>query len=117
MWEKVFHPWEFINDELKARKRTQREFADIIGTPVAEVNKLIKGKTNITAELAVRIWEAFWVSAETRMNLQVGYSLEKARKKEKKRIERVHIKLKEYWFEDLSLKNKEEILEELWLNN
>ena len=117
MVEKAFHPWTYINDELKARKRTQREFADIIGTPVAEVNKLIKGKTNITAELAVRIWEAFWVSDTTRMNLQIAYSLEKARKKEKKRIERVHIKLKEYWFEDLSLKSKEEIYKELWIEN
>ncbi|MCR5411502.1 MAG: helix-turn-helix transcriptional regulator [Patescibacteria group bacterium] len=45
-------------DELKARKITQKTFADIIDVPVSALNEIIKGKKNLTPELCVRIEEA-----------------------------------------------------------
>ena len=51
----------------------------------------------------MRIGEAFGTSADFWMNRQIQYSLDIAKKDEAKRIKRVHEKLKEYGFEDLSL--------------
>lgn len=97
-----FHPWEDIGEELEARGRTQRQFADIIWISAPELNNIIKGKKNLTPALAVRIGEAFGTSAEVWMNMQTQYSLSIAKKEEAKRIARVHEKLKEYWLEDLA---------------
>ena len=63
----------------------------------------------MTPALAVRIGEAFGTSAEVRMNMQIHYSLDLAKKEEAKRIERVHEKLKEYGFEDLTKLDDETI--------
>ena len=99
----AFHPGEDIWEELEARGWTQRQFADIIEISAPELNNIIKGKKNLTPALAVRIGEAFGTSAEVWMNMQTQYSLALAKKDEAKRIKRVHEKLKEYGFEDLSL--------------
>ena len=96
MKKHFFHPWGYLLDELKARKITQKTFADIIDVPVSALNEIIKGKKNLTPELCVRIEEALWISARFRMNLQVAYSLWIAKQKESKRIERVKAKLKGY---------------------
>ena len=105
----AFHPGEDIWEELEARWWTQRQFADIIGISAPELNNIIKGKKNLTPALAVRIGEAFGTSAEVRMNMQIHYSLDLAKKEEAKRIERVHEKLKEYGFEDLAKLDDETI--------
>jgi len=105
----AFHPGEDIWEELEARGWTQRQFADIIGISAPELNNIIKGKKNLTPALAVRIGEAFGTSAEVRMNMQIHYSLDLAKKEEAKRIERVHEKLKEYGFEDLTKLDDETI--------
>ncbi len=105
----AFHPGEDIWEELEARGWTQRQFADIIGISAPELNNIIKGKKNLTPALAVRIGEAFGTSAEVRMNMQIHYSLDLAKKEEVKRIERVHEKLKEYGFEDLAKLDDETI--------
>lgn len=96
-----FHPWEEIWEELEARGWTQRQFADIIGISAPELNNIIKGKKNLTPALAVRIGEAFGISAEVWMHMQIQYSLDLAKKEEAQRIARVHEKLKEYGFKDL----------------
>lgn len=96
----AFHPWEYIADELKERRWTQREFADIIWIPAPELNAIIKWRKNLTPALCVRIWEAFWTSSQLWMNLQTGYSLAIAKEEEEERIKRVHEKLKEYHYEE-----------------
>ena len=95
----AYHPWEYLDDELKARNWTQRQFADIIWIPAPELNAIIKWRKNLTPALCVRIGEAFWTSADLWMNMQTWYSLSVARKEEKARIKRVHEKLKEYSLE------------------
>jgi len=47
------HPGILIQDELKERKIKQREFANLLGMPAPVLNDLIKGKRNITPEIAV----------------------------------------------------------------
>ena len=85
----AFHPWEYIEDELNARWRTQRQFAELIDISAPALNALIKGERNITPALAVRIGIAFGTWAEYWVNLQTGYDLYLAEKTEEKRIQKV----------------------------
>ncbi len=71
----AFHPWEYISDELKARKWSQSMFADIIGISRYEVNDIIKWRRNITPRLAFRMWEALGIGSETLLNLQNIYDI------------------------------------------
>ena len=103
MEKKFFHPWGYLKRELKARKITQKVFADIIDVPLSALSEIINGRKNLTPDLCVRIEEALWISAETRMNLQIYYWLGISRKKESKRIQRVRGKLKEYHIENDNL--------------
>jgi HTH-type transcriptional regulator/antitoxin HigA len=55
----AYHPGEHILEELEARERTQKWFAELLEITTAEINDLIKGRRNITPRLALRIGEAF----------------------------------------------------------
>jgi plasmid maintenance system antidote protein VapI len=111
----VSHPWKYIGRELEARNWKQKEFADVIWISAPALNAIIKWEKNLTASLSVRIWEAFWTSAEVRMRLQIRYSIEQANNYERERISDVHKKLKKYWLKDLSLLSDEDFVKEFWL--
>lgn len=64
-------PGEMLSEEfLKPLKLTQKVFADHIGVDIKTVNRLIKGRTAITPELAVKFAAALSTSAEFWLNLQ-----------------------------------------------
>ena len=44
----MLHPGRYLSEQIKLRWRTQKQFADLIGKKVSEVNELINGKRNIT---------------------------------------------------------------------
>ena len=44
----MLHPGRYLANEIKQRQRTQKQFADLIGKKVSELNELINGKRNIT---------------------------------------------------------------------
>ena len=46
----MIHPGRYLANEIKQRKRTQKQFADLLGKKVSEVNELINGKRNITIQ-------------------------------------------------------------------
>jgi HTH-type transcriptional regulator/antitoxin HigA len=71
----VFHPGEYLLDELNARGWTQTEFAEIVRRPVKSINEIINGKKGITPETAREIAAAFGEEAETWMNLDTAYNL------------------------------------------
>ena len=71
----VFHPGEFIREELDARGWTQDDLAAIIGRPIQVVNLIINGKKEITPRTATELAAAFGSSAELWMNLQSAYDL------------------------------------------
>jgi addiction module HigA family antidote len=69
-----FHPGEILLEEfLKPAGITQTAFARKIGWTHARLNELIKGKSNITAEMALDLAEALGTSAKLWMNLQETY--------------------------------------------
>ena len=71
----VLPPGEFIREELEARGWTQRDFAQILGRPLQNLNGIINGKTAITAATAKQIALAFGTSPELWLNLETAYRL------------------------------------------
>ena len=77
-------PGEMLSKEfLKPLKLTQKAFADHIGVDIKTVNRLIKGHTAITPELAVKFSAAFSMSAEFWLNLQHSVDISKVHQRSK----------------------------------
>lgn len=74
----VFHPGEYLKDELELRGWSQTEFAEIINRPLRLVNEIIKGKRGITPETAKEFGASLGTSAELWMNLHTAYHLWKS---------------------------------------
>ena len=75
----VFHPGEDLKDELEARNISQAELAEKLGMNRSQVNEIIKGKRNITADLALLLEKVLGIDAEYWLNAQKQYELDKAR--------------------------------------
>lgn len=71
----VFPPGEFLLEELEERGWSQREFAEILGRPVAAVNEIIKGKRSITPATAKELAAALGTSPFFWLNLEAAYQL------------------------------------------
>lgn len=78
----AYHPWAYIQDELEARNRSQKQFAEIIWLANSEVNLLIKGKRNITPHLAFIISKAFWEDMYVWLALQSKWDVYQEEMKE-----------------------------------
>lgn len=76
----VDHPGTFIAEELEARAWAQADLAYILGINGSQLNRLIKGTTDITPDSAVALADAFDMPAEFFLNLQKQYDLAKVRK-------------------------------------
>jgi HTH-type transcriptional regulator/antitoxin HigA len=71
----VFHPGEFLREELEARGWSQIEFAEIVERPRQAINEIINGKRGITAKTAHEFAAAFGTSPEYWMNLQKAHEM------------------------------------------
>ena len=71
------HPGSILQDELRERKISQKEFAVSIGMQASHLSALIHGVRNITADIAQRLERALGIPAYIWMNLQSQYQLEK----------------------------------------
>lgn len=67
------HPWLYIQQELTKRWRTQKDFANILGKKVSEVNELIKGKRNITIQRDILLAAIFDTEPKKWIGLQMEY--------------------------------------------
>lgn len=70
----AIHPWEIIGEELKARRWSQKKFAELSWLTVKQVRNLIKWKLDITSDLAKSIANTFWTSIQLWLNLQNRYN-------------------------------------------
>lgn len=73
----VFHPGEFIREELEERGWTQTHLAEIMGRPSATISQIITGKKSVTPETARELASTFGTSAELWLNLQSAFDLSK----------------------------------------
>ncbi|MEL6375752.1 MAG: HigA family addiction module antitoxin [Pseudomonadota bacterium] len=72
-------PGEIIREEMEAKGWTQTDLAFILGYSEQTVNKLLNGKSGLTADMAKALAEAFGTSAELWAGLQKDWELRCAR--------------------------------------
>ena len=103
----IDHPGTFIAEELKSRVWAQADLAYILGMDDTQLNKLIKGKTDITPDTAVALGDAFDMPAEFFMNLQNAFDLLRAKKADPGVLKRARLSvfpiremIKRGWIED-----------------
>lgn len=69
----ISHPGETILDLLEEKGLTQAEFADRAGFTKKHVNELVKGKSAITADAALRLERVLGSTADFWLNREVRY--------------------------------------------
>jgi len=74
---KPMHPGEILLEEfLKPMGITQYRLAKDISVQPTRINQIVKGKTSISADTALRLGRYFQMSAQFWLNLQAHYDLE-----------------------------------------
>ncbi len=91
---KVPHPGLIIQQELEERGWTQADLAQILGKTEGKVSEIIRGRREITAEMAQLLGSAFGTSPALWLNLETNYRLSLAKKNEQ--AERTALKSKLY---------------------
>ncbi|MGH8489131.1 MAG: HigA family addiction module antitoxin [Gammaproteobacteria bacterium] len=82
MMKNPFHPGEILLEEfLKPADLTQTAFAKKIGWARPRLNAFIKGKYNVTADVALDLAAATRTTAKFWMNLQATWDLAQAIKR------------------------------------
>jgi len=72
-------PAEILREEfLLPLGMTQRELADHIGCDVKVINRLVNGRTSVSAEMALRLGATFRTSPEFWLNAQKALDLFRA---------------------------------------
>jgi addiction module HigA family antidote len=75
----AIHPGEILGDELEALGLSARKFAAHIGVPPNSVTDILNGDRKITAEMAMRLGQAFGTGEHYWLNLQSYYDAKLAR--------------------------------------
>ncbi|MGB2824033.1 MAG: HigA family addiction module antitoxin [Phycisphaerae bacterium] len=85
---KPMHPGEILLEEfLKPMGITQYRLAKDISVQPTRINQIVKGKTGISADTALRLARYFQMSAQFWLNLQAHYDLEVARDRLESRLQ------------------------------
>lgn len=84
----VFHPGEFVREELEAREWSQVDLASILARPPRLVSELINGSRNVSPETANGLGEAFGTGAEFWLGLQNAYDLHRSAGNENEQVAR-----------------------------
>jgi addiction module HigA family antidote len=73
------HPGRFLRDELEALELSARKFAAHIRVPHNAVSGIMNGERSISAQMAIRLGQAFGTISQYWLNLQMIYDLKRAR--------------------------------------
>jgi addiction module HigA family antidote len=73
------HPGRFLRDELEALGISARKFAEHIQVPHNAVTGIMNGERSISAQMAIRLGQAFSTTPQYWLNLQSIYDLKRAR--------------------------------------
>lgn len=72
-------PGEILREEFLAPlELTQQQLADSLGCDVKVVNRIVNGRTSVTAEMALKLGAAFRTTPEFWLNAQKAVDLYKA---------------------------------------
>ena len=73
------HPGVFLRDELEALNVSARKFAANIHVPHNTVTGIMNGQRSVSAQMAIRLGQAFGTTAQYWLNLQTIHDLKHAR--------------------------------------
>lgn len=73
------HPGSFLRDELEALGLSARKFAEHIHVPHNAITGIMNGDRSISAQMAIRLGQAFGTTPQYWLNLQAIHDLKKAR--------------------------------------
>lgn len=75
-------PGEILDQEfLKPLGMTQKRLAEHLGCDLKVVNRIVRGRSSVTAEMAVKLAAAFSTTAEFWLNAQQAVDLYNAERK------------------------------------
>jgi len=78
-------PGEILREEfLKPLGMTQKELADHVGCDVKVINRIVNGRTSVTAEMAIKLGAALSMSPEFWLNAQQAVDIHHAAKRIRK---------------------------------
>jgi addiction module HigA family antidote len=83
------HPGEIIQEYMDGLGLTVTGLAAHLKITRANLSRMIHGRTGVSAEMAVRLSEAFGTSPEVWIRLQANYDLSKALRKRRVKIARL----------------------------
>ncbi len=87
---KLITPGEILLEEwLKPMNISQYRLAMEIGVPPRRINEIVHGKRSITADTALRLARFFGTDAQSWLNLQSHYDMEKAAQETGKDLEKI----------------------------
>lgn len=69
----VPHPGYYLNDYLEEIQMTQDEFANRLGITGKQISQILKGRENITSDIALKLSKFIGTSVELWINLQTSY--------------------------------------------
>ena len=73
------HPGEYIREALEELGMTQAALAKALGISAMRISHVVREERPVTAELALRLGQAFGQSPQYWLNLQAAYDLKLAR--------------------------------------
>jgi len=79
VFQRAVHPGEVLRDEIAAAGISSATLARLMSVPTSDVTRIINGKRQLTARMALRLGHWFRTGPEFWLNLQVQYDLAKAR--------------------------------------
>lgn len=100
----VVKPAEILNDELKARKISQKDFAEMMDISATQLNEILKSKRDINVNIAIRLENILGIKAEFWLKIQNEYNLQSIRNEE------IYLSHKE-GFEKKYLRTRNKIIE------
>ena len=85
----AIHPGEYIRVALEDLGLTQVALAQAVGVSAMRISHLVREERPVTAELALRLGQAFGQSPQYWLNLQADYDLKMAKAKFKDSLRHV----------------------------
>lgn len=83
------HPGEIVQEYMEGFGLTVSALAEHLKITRANLSRMIHGKTGVSAEMALRLSEAFGTSPEVWVRLQANYDLAKAMRGRRVKIARL----------------------------
>ena len=74
------HPGEILKEDIGDLGLTAKDLAAKLGVPTARIADIVRGRRDLTADLALRLSRYFGTTPEYWINLQSRYALECARR-------------------------------------